>query len=61
MGKKDGVLMPVDDWLRSMTDAELKALEEELEERAEQFDARTKQQVFDELQRRRLPLKRRRR
>jgi len=44
------------DWLRSHTDAELLAVAGELQERAEQFDARTRQAVNDELRRRKLPL-----
>jgi ribosomal protein L29 len=45
-----------EDRLRDLSDAELVALVVELEERAEQFDARTRLRVNDELRRRRLPL-----
>jgi hypothetical protein len=44
------------DWLRQHTDTELMALAEEVQERAEQFDARVRQEVNDELRRRKLPL-----
>lgn len=44
------------DWLRDMTDAELDVLAEELEGRAEQFDAGTRLLVNDELRRRGKPL-----
>lgn len=47
--------MTTDAWLRSMTDAELIGLVAELETREEQFDAKVRQQVNDELRRRRLP------
>jgi hypothetical protein len=42
--------------LRTFTDDELRAVVAELEERTEQFDAKVRQQVNDELRRRRLPL-----
>ncbi len=42
--------------LRKMTDAELAAIVAELEERADLFDAKTRQLLNDELRRRRLPL-----
>lgn len=44
------------DHLRDMTDAELAAVVAELEERAEQFSAKVRSQVNDELRRRRLPV-----
>lgn len=44
--------MPPEDWLREMTDAELESVVAELEERAEMFDAKVRQQVNDELRRR---------
>jgi len=43
------------EWLRVMKDNELTALAKELEERAEQFDAATRQMVNDELRRRKMP------
>jgi hypothetical protein len=45
-----------DQWLRGHTDAELLAIAAELEERAEQFSAATRQIMNDELRRRKLPL-----
>lgn len=48
--------MSQDDWLRRLTDAELAAVVSELEERAEQFSMTTRQQVNDELRRRRMPV-----
>jgi hypothetical protein len=44
------------DWLRALADHELAALVIELEERAEQFSASTRQAVNDELRRRKMPL-----
>jgi hypothetical protein len=44
------------DWLRVMADHELAALVTELEARAEQFSAQTRQEVNDELRRRKMPL-----
>lgn len=44
------------DRLELMTDAELEAIVEELAERGDQFDAKTRMLVNDELRRRRLPL-----
>lgn len=43
-------------WLREMSDGELSELAQELEGRAEQFNAATRQLVNDELRRRKLPL-----
>lgn len=43
------------DPLRYLTNTELAAVVEELEERAEQFDAKVRMQINDELRRRRLP------
>lgn len=43
------------EWLEVMTDDELKAVAHELETRAEQFDAGTRQLVNDELRKRRMP------
>lgn len=48
--------MTMADWLRGHTDAELLAIAGELQERAEQFDARARQAVNDELRRRKMPL-----
>lgn len=42
------------DRLREMTDAELIELAAELQERAEQFDAKTRMLVNDELRRRKM-------
>lgn len=44
------------DRLRGHTDAELQAIADELQDRAEQFDATTRMAVNDELRRRQLPL-----
>lgn len=44
------------DWLRDMTDDEVLSVAAELEARAEQFNAATRQLVNDELRRRKLPL-----
>lgn len=44
------------DFLRDLSEAELRALVCELEERAEQFGANVRMQVNDELRRRRMPL-----
>lgn len=43
-------------YLRSLTDEELAVVVAELEARAEQFDAKVRLQVNDELRRRHLPL-----
>lgn len=48
--------MSQSDRLRHHTDAELLAVAGELQERAEQFDARARQAVNDELRRRKLPV-----
>jgi hypothetical protein len=48
--------MSQDDWLRHLTDDELRGLVAELEERAEQFSMTTRQLVNDELRRRKLPV-----
>lgn len=48
-------MSPAEDWLRALTDDELEVLVAELGARAEQFDAKVRQQVNDELRRRRLP------
>ncbi len=45
-----------EDWLREMSDSELDGIVHELEARAEQFDAKTRLQVNDELRRRKKPL-----
>jgi hypothetical protein len=50
---------PID--LRGLSDEQLRALEEEMDERREQFDARVRQQINDELRRRRLAPKAKRR
>lgn len=42
--------------LRHHTDEELLGIARELEARAEQFDAKTRQVINDELRRRKLPL-----
>lgn len=42
--------------LRSLSDAELLAVAEELQERAEQFDAQARMRINDELRRRKLPV-----
>jgi D-arabinose 5-phosphate isomerase GutQ len=42
--------------LRAHTNAELLALAGELQERAEQFDAKTRMLINDELRRRKLPV-----
>lgn len=44
------------DRLRYLTDSELAAVVQELEERAEQFSMQARQQVNDELRRRKWPL-----
>lgn len=44
------------DRLRDHTDVELLVIAGELQERAEEFDARTRQAVNDELRRRKLPV-----
>lgn len=44
------------DRLRLHTDEELLIVAAELQERAEQFDAKTRQAINDELRRRRLPV-----
>lgn len=44
-----------EDWLRSMTDPEIIALVEEMDERREQFTQSTVTQINDEVRRRRLP------
>lgn len=43
------------DWLRKLNDTEIRALSSEFQERAEQFDAKTRMLVNDELRRRRMP------
>lgn len=48
------------DRLRDLTDAELRALLVELEERDDQFDAHTRMHVNDELRRRKITVERRR-
>lgn len=48
--------MGAEDWLRAMSDTELKVVVSELEARAEQFDAKLRSQINDELRRRRMPL-----
>jgi hypothetical protein len=48
--------MNQEDRLRAHTDEELLDIAHELEARAEQFDAKTRQIVNDELRRRKLPL-----
>lgn len=44
------------DWLREMTDIELVAVVQELQERAECFDANCRSLINDELRRRKLPV-----
>lgn len=44
-----------EEWLRALPDVELLAVAQELQERAEQFDAKTRQRVNDELRRRKMP------
>lgn len=44
------------DWLRELTDTELVAVAGELQERAEEFDAKTRMLLNDELRRRRMPV-----
>jgi len=48
--------MAQEDWIRQHTDEELLSIARELEMRAEQFDAKTRQIVNDELRRRHMPL-----
>lgn len=48
--------MPQEDWLRGLTDNELKAIVEEAGERAEFLDAPTRTLINDELRRRKMPL-----
>lgn len=43
-------------WLRGLSDTDLLAVAGELQDRAEQFDARTRMQVNDELRRRKMPI-----
>lgn len=45
-----------DDWLRAISDDQLRIIVGELEARAEQFDAKVRSQINDELRRRRMPL-----
>jgi hypothetical protein len=45
-----------EDWLRGLSNAELEALADELQERAEQFDSQARMRVNDELRRRKMPL-----
>lgn len=42
--------------LRHLTDLELQIVAEELQDRAEEFDARARTQVNDELRRRKMPI-----
>jgi hypothetical protein len=44
------------EWLRHLSDAELTALVEEVQERAEQFSAQTRSLINDELRRRKMPV-----
>lgn len=53
--------MGADEWLRDLNDSELQALVAELEERVDQFDAKTRMQINDELRRRRMALPKARR
>lgn len=53
--------MATADWLRDLNDIELQALVSELEERADQFDAKARMQINDELRRRRMTLPKARR
>lgn len=48
--------MSADEWLRGLSDTELQVIVSELEHRAEQFSMSTRQQVNDELRRRKWPL-----
>lgn len=47
--------MSAENWLRNLSDRELRAVAAELEDRAEQFDSKVRAQVNDELRRRRMP------
>lgn len=44
------------EWLRLLLDSELLAVAEELQERAEQFDAQARMRINDELRRRKMPV-----
>ena len=50
------VIWSQEEWLRGLTDSELTEVAIELQERAEQFDAKIRMRVNDELRRRKMPI-----